>query len=98
VAETQNGFTGIIRRIDFEPKYYDFLQFRTWAHVFLEDRPGGAESVDVYTDDPRFEAALLAMFEPSAAEPPKLEVRWEEHESGVKTIVRVIMDREFAPG
>jgi len=86
-----------IRRIDFEPKS-DFLGFRTFAHVFLEDTLGG-EPVDVYTDDPRFEAALLANYDPSSPTPPRLEVHWEEVKAGVgpKKVVQVIMDREFAP-
>ena len=92
-------FLGFVRRIDFEPKK-DFLAFRTYAHVFLEEEDdggsGGTKQVDVYTDDPRFEAALLAIYEPTAPKPPKVEVHWEDVD-GVKKIVRVIVDREFAP-
>lgn len=97
MADTK--FLGFVRRIDFEPKK-DFLGFRTYAHVFLEEEddgnPAGTKPVDVYTDDPRFEAALLAIYEPTAPKPPKVEVHWEDVD-GVKKIVRVIVDREFAP-
>jgi len=93
VAETK--FFGFVRRIDFEPKK-DFLGFRTYAHIFLEDKSGGGEKVDAYTDDPRFEAALLAIFDPSSPTPPNVEVHWEEVD-GIKKIIRVIVDREFAP-
>src|SRR4051812_34490803 len=92
VAGTQ--IVGYVRRIDFEPKN-DFLGSHTYAHVFLEDKLGGAEKVDVYTDDPRFEAALLAIYEPFALNPPKIEVHWEDV-NGVKKVVRVILDREFS--
>jgi hypothetical protein len=92
VADTH--FVGFVRRIDFEPKK-DFLGYRTYAHVFLDDKPGEA-NVDVYTDDPRFEAALLAIFVPTAPVPPKVEVHWQEVD-GVKKVTRVIVDREFAP-
>jgi hypothetical protein len=86
---------GTIRRIDFEPKK-DFLSVRTYAHVFLEEKAGPLEEeVDVYTDDPRFEAALLAVYEPSAPKPPRVEVHWEDLD-GVKRVVRVILDREFS--
>jgi hypothetical protein len=80
-----------VRRIDFEPKG-DFLGFRTYAHVFLRNERD--EEVDVYTDDPRLEAALLAAYDPFAPQPPKVEVHYEEIEN-VKKIVRVILDREF---
>ena len=86
---------GFVRRIDFEPKK-DFLGFRTYAHVFLEGTPGTEKSADVYTDDPRFEAALLASFDPVSPEPPKVEVHWEDVD-GTKKVVRVILDREFPP-
>lgn len=87
---------GFVRRIDFEPKK-DFLGDRSYAHVFLEDKPGGSQKVDVYTDNPRFEAALLAIYEPVAPTAPKVEVHWEDVD-GVKKVVRVILDREFAAG
>jgi hypothetical protein len=52
-----------IRRIDFEPKK-DFLEFRTYAHIFIQvaGGPGPGQDVDVYTDTPRFEAAFLTAF------------------------------------
>lgn len=86
---------GFIRRIDFEPKK-EFLGYRTYAHVFLEDKPGGAQKVDVYTDDPRFEAVLLAIYEPTALEPPKVEVHWEDLDNR-KKITQVVLDRDFTP-
>ena len=91
---TNMQITGYVRRIDFEPKK-DFLGYRTYAHVFLVDKPGGAKQVDVYTDNPRFEAALLAIYEPTAPEPPLVEVHWEDID-GVNKITRVIVDRDFA--
>jgi hypothetical protein len=94
MAETQSIFVGVIRRIDFEPKYYDFVNYRIYAHVFLEDPDAGeANQVDLYTDDPRLEAALLAAFEPLAEKAPKVEVHWEETYAGTKKIVRVALDR-----
>ncbi|MCI0683811.1 MAG: hypothetical protein L0Y71_17030 [Gemmataceae bacterium] len=87
-------FVGIVRRIDFEPRQ-DHLGYRTYAHVFLEDEPGGrAGKVDVYTDDPRFEAALLTALDPSANRPPKVEVHYEDVK-GVKKAVRVALDRKY---
>lgn len=92
---SDKNIVGFIRRIDFEPKK-DFLGFRTYAHVFLEeDEPVEPQKVDVYTDDPRFEAALLAIYEPVSPEKPKVDVHWEDVD-GVKKVVQVILDREFA--
>lgn len=82
---------GYIRRIDLEPKEA-YLGPRTYAHVFLIN--GAGDQVDVYTEDPRFEAALLAVFEPSDPEPPKVEVHYEEVGSARK-VTRVIVDRDF---
>lgn len=82
---------GYIRRIDFEPKQ-DFLGFRTYAHIFIREL-GGVET-DVYTDDPRFEAPLLSVFDPVTPTPPNVEVHYEDV-NGAKKVIRVIADREF---
>jgi hypothetical protein len=85
-------FEGFVRRIDYEPKN-DYLGYRTYAHVFVQDRQG--DEVDVYTEDPRLEAALLASYEASAPAPPIIRIEYEELDDA-KKLVRVIMDREFS--
>jgi hypothetical protein len=89
------SFTGFVRRIDLEPKQ-DFLGARTYAHVFLRNGPSPEDEIDVYTDDPRFEAVLLAAYTRSATRATQVEVHYEESEpQGVKKITRVILDMEF---
>jgi hypothetical protein len=88
-------FTGFVRRIDFEPKK-DYLGSNIYAHVFLEDYVGVTPNeVDVYTDDPRFEAALLTAYDPFANVRPKVEVYYEDVH-GEKKVVRVVLDRTFS--
>lgn len=92
-------FEGYVRRIDFEPKA-EYLESRIYAHVFLKSQDGQTE-VDVYTDNPRFEAALLAAFSSAQAnQPPNqpryIEVHYEYAEvSKEKKVVRVTLDETF---
>ena len=84
-------FVGYIRRIDFEPKP-QYLNIRTFAHVFMEDGPKG-NTVDFYTDDPRLEAVLLAGFAASGQNPPTVEVHYEDAGEGVKRLVQIALER-----
>lgn len=82
---------GIVRRIDFEPKQ-ELLESRIYAHVFLKLRDGQTE-VDVYTDNPRFEAAFLTAYS-SQPGPRYIEVYYEEVDKQ-KKVVRVTLDEAF---
>jgi len=91
MAQMYNGF---VRRIDFEPKK-EFLDDHVYAHVFLQE-PDGEENVDVYTDDPRFEAAFLAAFSPRG-EPLVIEVHYEELDpegAVIRVVTRVALERK----
>ena len=88
-------FQCYVRRIDFEPKQ-DFLGVRIYAHVFLKSQDGQTE-VDVYTDDPRFEAAFLTAFSAQADQSPNrryIEVYYEAIDKTNK-VVRITLDKEF---
>ena len=90
-------FEGYIRRIDFEPKK-EYLEYRIYAHVFLKSQDGQTE-IDVYTDNPRFEAAFLTAFSLSQTNQPPNQRRYIEvhYELVDKTnkVVRVTMDEAF---
>ena len=94
-----NMFAGYVRRIDFEPKK-DYLEYRTYAHVFLKSLDGTTE-VDVYTENPRFEAAFLTAFSVQAIiQPPPakryIEVHYEVvDQTKTNKVVRVTMDEGF---
>ena len=90
-------FKGYVRRIDFEPKQ-DYLESHIYAHVFLKSLDGEGK-VDVYTDNPRFEAAFLTAFSlVQVTRPPKrvgyIEVHYEEV-GQEKKVVRVALDEEL---
>jgi hypothetical protein len=88
-------FECYVRRIDFEPKQ-DFLESRIYAHVFLKSRDGQTE-VDVYTDNPRFEAAFLTAFSAQVDRPNQpryIEVYYETIEKTNK-VVRITLDKDF---
>jgi hypothetical protein len=88
-------FTCYIRRIDFEPKE-DFLESRIYAHVFLKSLDEQTE-VDVYTDNPRFEAAFLTAFSAQLDQSPTpryIEVYYEVIEKTNK-VVRITLDKDF---
>ena len=87
-------FVGHVRRIDLESKS-DYLGPHIYAHVFLIS-DDGKENVDVYTDDPRFEAAMLKAFSlDTTARPPYVEVTFAVlKETGTKKVVRVAMERK----
>jgi len=89
-------FKCYVRRIDFEPKI-DFLESRIYAHVFLKAQDGQTE-VDVYTDNPRFEAAFLTAFSAQIDESPNhpryIEVYYEVIEKTNK-VVRITLDTDF---
>jgi hypothetical protein len=90
-------FEGYVRRIDFEPKA-EYLGPRIYAHVFLKSQDG-QNQIDVYTDDPRFEAAFLTAFSSrQASQPPNQPRHIEVHYEKVgkeKKVVRVTLDEEF---
>ena len=90
-----DSFQGYVRRIDFESKT-DYLESRTYAHVFLKS-PDGQDQVDVYTDNPRFEAAFLTAFSSRLAQPNPTRYLEVQYETVNKTnkVVRVILDEEF---
>ena len=89
-------FRCYVRRIDFEQKA-DFLESRIYAHVFLKPEDGRQE-VDVYTDNPRYEAAFLTAFSSGqGTQPPSvcyIEVQYEIINKTNK-VVRVTLDKEF---
>jgi hypothetical protein len=90
---------GIVRRIDFEPKM-EYLESRIYAHVFLTTEDG--TQIDVYTDNPRFEAAFLTAYAVAqAAQPPNprryIEVRYEVVDTA-KKVVQVTLDEDFVWG
>ena len=88
-------FKCYVRRIDFEPKM-EFLESRIYAHVFLKSQDGQTE-VDVYTDNPRFEAAFLTAFSSAQADGPPnryIEVYYELVDKTNK-VVRVTLDKDF---
>lgn len=86
-------FTGYVRRIDFEPKL-EVLEYRIFAHVFLKSQDGETK-IDVYTDNPRFEAAFLTAFSSAQARRPyPVEVHYEDVDKN-KKVVRVILDEDF---
>jgi hypothetical protein len=89
-------FKCYVRRIDFEPKI-DFLESRIYAHVFLKAQDGQTE-VDVYTDNPRFEAAFLTAFSAQIDKSPNhsryIEVYYEVIEKTNK-VVRITLDTDF---
>lgn len=87
-------FKGYVRRIDFEPKL-DYLEFHIYAHVFLKSLDG-QEKVDVYTDNPRFEAAFLTAYSLGQGSPPPnpqrfIEVYYEDVK-GANKVIRVALD------
>lgn len=84
-------FSGYVRRIDFEPKM-EYLDFRIYAHIFLRSQDSQTQ-VDVYTDNPRFEAAFLAAFSSNIQR--YVEVHYEKVGQERK-VVRVVMDETFA--
>jgi len=94
--EMADPFRCYVRRIDFEPKT-DFLESRIYAHVFLTSQDG--QKIDVYTDNPRFEAAFLTAFSSGQGTQRPNQVCYidVEYEVVNKTnkVVRVILDREF---
>jgi hypothetical protein len=69
----------------------EYLESKTYAHVFLKDE---MKEIDVYTDNPRFEAALLTAFSSDPNEKRYIEVQYEVVDKTNK-VVRVILDREF---
>ena len=88
-------FMCYVRRIDFEPKM-DFLESRIYAHVFLISQDGQTE-IDVYTDNPRFEAAFLTAFSAQVEQSPNpryIEVYYEVIEKTNK-VVRITLDKDF---
>jgi len=87
-------FVGHVRRIDLESKS-DYLDSHIYAHVFLTSEDG-KENIDVYTDNPRFEAAFLkALSLDLAPIPPYVEVTFAVlKETGTKKVVRVAMERK----
>lgn len=84
-----------VRRIDFEPKA-DYLDSETYAHVFLKLEDG--TEINVYTKNPRFEAAFLTAFSMGSARDPNavqyIEVKFETVNKENK-VTQVILDREF---
>lgn len=90
-------FAGYVRRIDFEPKM-EFLEYRIYAHVFLKSQDGQTQ-VDVYTDNPRLEAAFLTAFPSAQANSPTTRPRYIEVYYEVvdqaKKVVRVTLDETF---
>jgi hypothetical protein len=92
-----NPFKGYVRRIDFEPKR-EFLEDHVYAHVFLQSQDGQSE-VDVYTDNPRFEAALLAAYSSALANQPPNQSGYIEVSYEVvgkeKKVIRVTLDKAF---
>jgi hypothetical protein len=90
-------FVGFVRRIDFEPKK-DFLGVHTYAHIFSKPSTATGSEVDVYTDNPRFEAAFLTAYSPKGGPTirPLIEVHYEEDKATtVRMVVRVILDIEL---
>jgi hypothetical protein len=74
----------------------DFLESRIYAHVFLKSQDGQTE-VDVYTDNPRFEAAFLTAFSAQveqSSNPRYIEVYYEVIEKTNK-VVRITLDKDF---
>ncbi|HXQ71693.1 MAG TPA: hypothetical protein VN844_14460 [Pyrinomonadaceae bacterium] len=90
-----DSFQGYVRRIDFEPKK-DLLEYRIYAHVFVKSLDGQNE-IDVYTDNPRFEAAFLTAFSSAQTDPNTTRYIEVQYETVDKTnrVVRVILDQEF---
>jgi hypothetical protein len=75
----------------------DFLESRIYTHVFLKSQDGQTE-VDVYTDNPRFEAAFLTAFSAQVNQSPNnrryIEVYYEVIEKTNK-VVRITLDKDF---
>ncbi len=93
-----NMFAGYVRRIDFEPKQ-EYLEYRIYAHVFLRSQDGQTQ-IDVYTDNPRFEAAFLTAYSSAQANQPTdkpryIEVHYEDVKPSGKKVVRVTLDEAF---
>ena len=86
-------FRGYVLKIEAAPQE-DFIGFlHTYAHVFLKS---GNQKVDVYTDEPRFEAAFLAAYKPLANSPPLIEVVYEKvTKDKVKKVERVVLCRDL---
>ena len=87
-------FKCYVRRIDFEPKS-EFLDSHIYAHVFLKSLDGQTD-IDVYTDNPRFEAAFLTAFSSNQQPNPTryIEVYYEVVDKTNK-VIRVTLDGDF---
>ena len=86
-------FEGYVRRIDFEPKM-EYLESRIYAHVFLKSQDGQTQ-VDVYTDNPRLEAAFLTAYSLALANQPRYIEVYYEDVGKEKKVVRVTLDEAF---
>ena len=89
-------FRCYVRRIDFEPKS-EFLESQIYAHVFLKS-PDDKTDVDVYTNNPRFEAAFLTSFWATAdlsTDPRRYIDVYYEVVNKTNEVVRVTLDKDF---
>ena len=91
MAET---FKGYVKKIDFEPKL-ELLEYHIYAHVFLELLDGSKK--DVYTDNPRFEAAFLTAYSLANHPPNRHEYIAVDYEDvkGERKVVRVTLNPDY---